>query len=176
MAIRSKKTSNGSKRAPAPKTKAGRATLARLGRTKRAVQLTQAAAQTIAHRSSMMGREMISPTGSANPEFARMGLEKIFAAGEAQVAMLKRLTASHGIWTSFWFQQAQRGVTLLPQLALSGTPTRMAETIHRAGSMMVADYTALWAKAVTLTEVVADAGARPIYRAAAANARRLGAA
>lgn len=156
-----------------PVTKAGRAVRAKLSRAKRTYDMASASAETIGYRSAMIGRELASPTGFADPEFATMGHEKVLAAGEAATAMLRRLGSGHRIWTDFWFQQMQRTLAVLPQLATSGSPARALQVASVSAGTLMSDYFALWTKATSLSEAVADAGARPIHRTVMANAKRL---
>ncbi len=157
-----------------PTTTAGRALRGKLARAKRAADIANVSAQTIAHRGVMIGRELAAPTGFADPEFARMGREKVLAAGEAGNAMLWRFAGGHRVWTDFWFQQLRRSFSVLPQIAASRSPVHLAQIVAHSGGTLMSDCFALWAKAANLSEAVADAGARPIHRVAAANARRLG--
>lgn len=155
-------------------TKAGRALRGKLVRAKRAYELANASAATIAHRGGMIGRELAAPTGFADPEFARMGQEKVLAAGQATAAMLQRFAGGHSIWTDFWFQQLRRSLSVLPRLAASRSPLHLAQIAALSGGTLMSDCFALWARTAELSEAVADAGARPVHRVAAANARRLG--
>lgn len=168
-----RKASGKAARAKAPTTKAGRALRTKLGRARRTYDMADASARTIAHRGAMIGRELVAPTGFADPEFARMGHEKVQAAGEAATAMLRRCASGHRMWTDFWFQQMRRSIAVLPQIAASRSPTHLAQIAATSGGALLSDCFALWAKAADLSEAVADAGARPIHRAATANARRL---
>ncbi len=151
-------------------------TRTRLSRAKRSADLATASAATIAHRGVMIGRELVAPTGFADPEFALMAREKVLAAGQATNAMLRRCAGSHRIWTDFWFQQVSRALAVLPQVAASRSPAQLARIAVASGGVLMSDCFALWAKTADLTETVADAGARPFHRAATANARRLGTA
>lgn len=161
-------------KAKVPATKAGRALRGKLVRAKRAYDLAHASVATIAHRGAMIGRELAAPTGFADPEFARMGQEKVMAAGQAANAMLQRFAGGHSIWTDFWFQQLRRSLSVLPQIAASRSPVHLAQIAAHSGGTLMSDCFALWARTAELSEAVADAGARPVHRVAAANARRLG--
>lgn len=160
----------------APTAKGARALRTRLTRAKRAYDAAHASAKTIAHRSAMIGRELAAPTGFADPEFALMSREKMLAAGLAANAMLLRFAGGRRIWTDFWFQQLRRSLAVLPQIAASRSPAHLAQVAVASGGTLMSDCFALWLKTTDLTEAVADAGARPIHRAATANARRLGTA
>jgi hypothetical protein len=147
-----------------PTTKAGRKLRTRVKRAERVVRLGQDSAQTIAQRGLMMSRAVTQPDGFDNPEFSRMVTEKVFAGGLAQLAMAQRLMAGQGIWTAFWFQQMTRAMQSYASGKSSG----------HLFAQWVSDCSDLWMKSVALMETAMDAGARPIHRVAAANARRLG--
>jgi len=178
------KSGRAAKRVAAPKskapklklqaTKAGRALRGKLARARRAHELANASAATIAHRGVMIGRELATPTGFADPEFARMGQEKVLAAGLAATAMLQRFAGGHRIWTDFWLQQLRRSFSVLPQIAASRSPVHLAQIAALSGGALMSDCVALWARTAELSQAAADAAARPVHRVAVANARRLG--
>lgn len=153
--------------------RAHRATRTRLTRSKRAYDMATASAETIGYRSAMIGRELASPTGFADPEFAAMGHEKVLAAGAAAAAMLQRLGGGHRIWADFWFQQMRRSIAVLPQLAGSRSPVQTLQIASISMGVALSDCFALWTKATNFSETILDAGAKPIHRVVTGNAKRL---
>lgn len=168
------KRGSGKRAGKAPSTKAGRGLRTRLARARRTQELAAASAETIAHRALRIGRALAAPHGLADPELTRMGHEKLHAGGEAAAAVALRLASGHRLWTDFWFQQGRRGLAVLPRIAASRSPLEMAQICSVSGAMLLADCLGFWARAAGLAESAVDAGARPIHRIAAANARRLG--
>ena len=154
-------------------TKATRTLRKKLARAKVAYDVTTASAETIGHRTAMIGRAMTRPGGLSNPEFTTMGHEKLLAAGQAASAMMRQMGGAQRIWTDFWFQQMQRTCAMLPALAGSRTPTRLVQVATGSAGAWMADCTALWAKTIELAEAVGDAGAKPIHRTVVSNAKRL---
>jgi hypothetical protein len=153
--------------------RAQRAARTRLTRGKRAYDMASASAEMIGYRSAMIGRELASPTGFADPEFAAMGHEKVLAAGQAAAAMLQRLGGSQRIWADFWFQQMRRSITLLPLLAASRSPVQTLQIASVSFGTALSDSFALWTKVTNFSETVLDAGARPFHRVVTGNAKRL---
>jgi hypothetical protein len=159
---------------PLPTTaKATRVLRKRLSQAKVAYDVTTASAETIGHRGAMIGRAMSSPGGFSNPELATMGNEKLLVGGQAAMAMMRRMGGAHRLWTDFWFQQMQRTCAVLPQLAGSRTPARLIQVATASAGTLMSDYMAFWMKAGSFSEAIADAGAKPIHRAAVGNAKRL---
>ncbi len=157
----------------------GRKLRARIARARRAHELAAAAAETIAHRSARMAGALVDPRGRTNtsgladPEFRRMGAEKLQAGAASARAMALRLAAGQHLWRDFWLLQFRRGSALLPRIAANPSPLDMARLGAESGGLLLADCLGFWAKAAALGEAVADAGARPIHRTATANAHRL---
>ena len=154
--------------------KATRTIRKKLSQAKVAHDVTTGSAETIAHRTALIGRAMADPAGLSNPEFATMSHEKIFAGSLAAMAMMRRMGGAHRIWTDFWFQQMQRTWTVLPQLAGSQTPARVIQVATASAGTLMSDWMVFWMKATRVSESIADAGAKPIHRAVVGNAKRLG--
>jgi hypothetical protein len=156
-----------------PAAKATRTLRKKLARAKVAYDVTTASAETIGHRTAMIGRAMTSRAELSNPEFATMSREKLLAAGQAAAAMMQQMGGAQRIWTDFWFRQMQRTCAVLPALAGSRTPARLIQVATGSAGAWMADCTAFWTKTVELAEAVADAGAKPIHRTVVRNAKRL---
>ena len=154
--------------------KATRTLRKKLSQAKVAYDVTTASAETIAHRTALIGRAMADPAGLSNPEFSTMSHEKLLVGSQAAMAMMRRMGGAHRIWTDFWFQQMQRTWTVLPQLAGSQTPARAIQVATVSAGTLMSDWMVFWMKATSASEAMADAGAKPIHRAVVSNAKRLG--
>jgi len=161
------------KKTSSTRAKATRTLRKKLSQAKVAYDVTTASAETIAHRTALIGRTMADPAVLSNPEFATMGHEKLLAGSQAAMAMIRRMGGAHRIWSDFWFQQMQRSYTVLPQFAGSRTPMRLMQVATDSAGTLISDCMAFWMKATTLSEAMADAGAKPIHCAVVSNAKRL---
>jgi hypothetical protein len=138
-----------------------------------AYDTTTASAQTIGHRSRLIGLAMMNPAGLCHPEFSTMCSEKLVAANQAAIAMAQRSGGIQRAWTEFWFQQMQRSWTAAPQFAGSITAGRFMQTAAISAGTLLSDWMALGAKIANVSEGMADAAAKPVRRTAVNNARRL---
>ena len=156
-----------------PAAKAARMLRKKVSQTKVAYDVATASAETIGHRTAMMGRAMIDPSLLSNPEFATMGREKLMVSGKAAMAMMRQGVGAHRVWSDYWFQQMQRSWTLLPQLAASRTPSRFMQVATDTVGTSIADFMMVCMKATNFSEAIVDAGAKPIHRAVVGNSKRL---
>jgi len=145
----------------------------RLAQAKVAYDTTTASAQTIGHRTHLMGQAMMNPAGLCNPEFSTMCSEKLVVAHRAVAAMVGQSSGIHRAWTEFWVQQMQRSWAAVPQFAGSSTPGRFMQAAAISAGTLLSDWMALGAKIANVSEAMADAAARPVRRAAVNNANRL---
>lgn len=122
-------------------------------RARDAMLLTQAAAETIGHRGTLIHAAFASPAAWANPELSRMVYEKVFAANAAGWAMSRHAFVLQRLCIESAFQMTRSFLHASP-LWFGASP----DLLLRMGDAMAA---------------AADAGARPIRRVARANARRL---
>ena len=160
-------------RHPAAADKSIRAIRRRLAQAKVAYDTTTASAQTIGHRTHLMGQAMMNPAGLCNPEFSTMCSEKLVVAHRAVAAMVGQSGGIQRAWTAFWFQQMQRSWAAAPQLADSMTPGRFMHAAAISAGTLLSDWMALGATIAKVSEAMADAAAKPVRRAAVNNARRL---
>ena len=158
---------------PMPAARATRMLRKKASQTKVAYDVATAAAETIGHRTTMMGRTMIDPSTLSNPEFATMASEKVMVGGKAAITMMHQAVGAHRVWSDYWFQQLQRSLVVIPQLASSRTPTRLMQVAANSAGTSVADFFAFCMKATNFSEAIVDAGAKPIHRAVVANSKRL---
>lgn len=150
--------------------KAARTMRGKFSQAKVVHDVATASAETIAHRTAMIGREWANPS---HPEIATMTLEKVAVAGQVATAMMRQLGSGQRLWTDFWFQQMQRSLAILPQLAARPSPVRMVQIAANSAGDMMSDWTSFWFKAANFTDAAVNAGAKPIHRAVLANAKRL---
>ena len=153
--------------------KTARTMRGKLSQAKVAHEVATASAETIAYRAAMIGKEWANPTGLLHPEIATMTVEKAVVAGQVATAMLGRFGTGQRLWTDFWFQQMQRSLAMLPQLAASPSPARMMQITATSAGTMMSDWTSLWFKAGNFADMAAHVGANPIHRTVLANAKRL---
>lgn len=144
----------------------------RLDQAKVAYDTTNASAQTIGHRTHLMGQAMMSPAGLCNPEFSTMCSEKLVVAHRAVAAMVGQSGGIHRAWTEFWFQQMQRSWAAAPQFA-GLTPGRFMQAAAISAGTLLSDWMALGATIAKASEAMADAAAKPVRRVAVSNAKRL---
>jgi hypothetical protein len=145
----------------------------KLSQAKVARDTATATAETIAYRAAMIGRELANPAGLSHPEIATMTFEKVVVAGQVATAMLRQLGTGQRLWTDFWFQQMQRSLAALPQMAAIPSSARAMQIAAASAGTMMADWTSFWFKAAAFTDAAANAGTKPVHRAVMANAKRL---
>jgi hypothetical protein len=145
----------------------------RLAQAKVAYDTTTASAQTIGHRSHLIGLAMMNPAGLCNPELSTMCSEKLIVANQAVAAMARQSGGIQRIWTEFWFQQMQRCWAAAPQFVGSLTPGRFVQAAAISTGTVLSDWMALGATIAKVSEAMAGAAAKPVRRAAVGNAKRL---
>ena len=145
----------------------------RLAQAKVAYDTTAASAQTIGHRTSLIGRAMTNPAELGNPEFSTMCTEKLVVANQAVAAMVGQSGGMQRAWSEFWFQQMRRSWAAAPQLIGSVTPGRFLQVAATSAGTLLSDWMALGASIAKVSEAMADAAAKPVRRVAVGNAKRL---
>lgn len=145
----------------------------RLAQAKVAYDTTTASAQTIGHRTSLIGRAMANPAALSNPEFSTMYTEKLAVANQAVAAMVGQSGGMQRAWSEFWFQQMRRSWAAAPQFIGSVTPGRFMQVAANSAGTLLSDWMALGASIAKVSETMADAAAKPVRRAAVSNAKRL---
>lgn len=145
----------------------------RLAQAKVAYDTTAASAQTIGHRTSLIGRAMMTPGQLGNPEFSTMCTEKLAVANQAVAAMVGQSGGIQRAWSEFWLQQMQRSWAAAPHFIGSVTPGRFMQVAANSAGTLLSDWMALGASIAKVSEAMADAAAKPVRRAAVGNAKRL---
>ncbi|MFD1623287.1 phasin family protein [Azospirillum griseum] len=143
--------------------------------TRRSGEMGVAAAQTIGYRSAMMAAALASPTGFANPEFIRMGAEKVEATVEAMQGVTHGLTELGSTWVALLTGQTQAAVQALSDLAQCRTPADWAEVQRRTIAHMMDSGVHAALRTAEAAAAISAASLKPLHRKARANARRLAA-
>lgn len=142
-------------------------TLARTG--VRGGEMGLAAAQTIGYRTAMLAAAMQDPSKLANPEFIRMGSEKVEAVVEAVQEMAEGVAELHHAWYAFWAGQARIAAGLMGGLGAVRSP---GEVVGLFEDSMNAGINAGLCFAESAASL-AGAGLGPFHTKTRANARRL---
>lgn len=132
-----------------------------------------AAAQTIGYRTAMMAAAMGNPIDFANPEFVRMGSEKVEAMVEATHAVAMGIGEFQHSWMALMQSQLQTAMYIVGGLGECRSPADFMELQRRT---LTESVEAGIHAAIHLAESAAaltQAGMTPAYRTVRANARRL---
>lgn len=140
----------------------------------RSGEMGMAAAQTIGYRTAMMAAALGNPIDLANPEFVRMGSEKVEAAVESVHALAKGVGEFVQAWTTLMGGQFHATMTTLTGLGQCRTPSDFFVLQHR--SVQESVEASLHAGFYLMESVsnLTSAGLAPVHRTVRANARRLG--
>ena len=132
-----------------------------------------ASAQVIAHRTGRIAQAGHAPGLRDRREFARMGLEKVEAAGESLWAIGQHLTAAHAkLAMRTWTDMAAAGNAWLGLVGSRTLPQWMAGHASMARTLSQSARSATQLSDATAR--MASKGLKPIHARATANARRLG--
>lgn len=132
-----------------------------------------AAAQTIGYRTAMMAAATANPIDFANPEFVRMGAEKVEALLEAGHAVAKGIGEMQLAWMTLMQGQARAAMTLAGGLGQIRGPMDVAALQQRAVTETVEAGINATLYLVESAAALTRAGMTPAYRKVRANARRL---
>ncbi|MBP2303099.1 phasin family protein [Azospirillum picis] len=132
-----------------------------------------AAAQTIGYRTAMMAAAMSNPIDFANPEFIRMGSEKVEAAVEAFHAVATGIGEFGQAWFTMVTKQTQAAAVTIGGLATCKNPVEIVDVQQRllADAMDAGIHANL--RLIEATAALTAASLMPAYRKVRANARRL---
>jgi len=136
-------------------------------------ELGVAAARTIGFRTAMMADTLQDPASLADPEFVRMGAEKVEAAAEAATAMAVGMAELQHAWMALLSGPAQAATLAMTSMGTCRSPMDLLsiqqrwweESLHAGmnASLHFAESAAS----------LASAGLPAFHRRASANARRL---
>lgn len=138
-------------------------------------EMTFAAQQTIALRLARLTEAAIDPAALADPEFRRMGWEKLEAAAAAGTAIAEGLqVVRDGFWDWTTRQTAATEEAMLT-LMFARHPRDVARAQHRYAEASLDAAETAAARLAIATGRLAGLGLGPYHKAASANARRLAA-
>lgn len=132
-----------------------------------------AAAQTIGYRTAMMAAAMGNPVDLANPEFVRMGSEKVEAAVEAVHAVAKGMEELYHAWVALSTGQSQAALAMLGGLGTVRTPADLLMLQSRSVTEAMDAGIHASLRFVEAASALTTAGLNPAYRKVRANAKRL---
>ncbi|MBP2229271.1 hypothetical protein J2847_002565 [Azospirillum agricola] len=139
----------------------------------RSGEMGVAAAQTIGYRTAMMAAAIGNPIDFANPEFIRMGSEKVEASVEAFHAVATGLGEFSNAWMTMLAKQAQAATAVFGGLSACRSPADLAGIQQRAIAEAVDAGIHASLRLVEAAATLTAAGINPAYRKVRANARRL---
>jgi hypothetical protein len=131
-----------------------------------------ASVQTIGYRTAMMAAAFGNPIAMANPEFVRMGSEKVEAAMEASQAMAKGLSELGRAWVALLSGQSNLAAFTMG-LGTCRTPVELMTLQQHAMKEAVDASLGAGLRLVEAYSAIASAGLAPVHRTVSANARRL---
>lgn len=139
----------------------------------RSGEMGVAAAQTIGYRTAMMAAAMGNPVDFANPEFVRMGSEKVEASVEAFHAVATGIGEFTNAWMAMVAKQTQAASLVFGGLSACRSPADLANIQQKvfAEAMDAGIHASL--RFVEAAAALTSAGINPAYRTVRANARRL---
>lgn len=139
----------------------------------RSGEMGVAAAQTIGYRTAMMAAAMGNPVDFANPEFIRMGSEKVEASVEAFHAVATGLGEFTSAWMAMVSKQTQAATLVFGGLSACRSPADLATIQQRAFAEAVDAGIHASLRFVEAAAALTAAGMNPAYRKVRANAKRL---
>jgi hypothetical protein len=136
-------------------------------------EMFTASAQVIAHRTGRMARAGHAPNPRDRREFARMGLEKVEAAGESLWAMGQHLSAANAqLAMRAWRDMSSASHAWMGLAGSRTLPQWMAGQATLARSLSQSAHSA--SRLSDAAARMASKGLKPIHARATANAKRLG--
>lgn len=136
-------------------------------------EMAAAAQTTIALRVIRMGGILSDPKTVNDPEFRRMGNEKVVAASQAAFALAEGCqVVADGVWT--WASmQAKAWEKMTMDLTLARDPAKMLEAQSRFIEQSLDAAEQACSHIAVASSRLAGLGLAPIHKATRANARRL---
>lgn len=139
----------------------------------RSSEMGVAAAQTIGYRTAMMTAALANPIDFANPEFIRMGSEKVEAAVEAFHAVATGIGEFGQAWITMITKQTQAAAATIGGLATCKNPVEIVDVQQRLLADAVDAGIHANLRMIEATAALAAASMNPAYHKVRANARRL---
>jgi hypothetical protein len=135
--------------------------------------LALASGETILRRTAKMNRAIQTGEGLHDPEFTRMGSEKLAVLLESWRAMGLKLPAMNRMLLQHWGSQMRHVMSSAFAMAACRSPIAAAAIGYTAGTAMMGNIAALNLALIRSGQGLSQAAGAPALRVATANARRL---
>lgn len=136
-------------------------------------ELGVAAARTIGFRTAMLAGTLTDPLSATDPEFLRMGAEKVEAAAEAATALAVGVAGLQHAWLSLFTGPVRATTHAMASLGACRSPIDLLGVQQRWWEESVSAGISAGMHIVEQTASLAGAGLPAFHRRASANARRL---
>ena len=136
-------------------------------------ELSVAAARTIGFRTAMMAETLTDPLSVTDPEFVRMGAEKVEAVAEATTAMAVGVAELQHAWMALFTGPVQATTLAMTSLGTCRSPLDLVDIQRRWWEESMAAGMNAGMHFVESAASLASAGLPAFHRRASANARRL---
>jgi hypothetical protein len=140
---------------------------------RQARELAIASGETILRRTARMNRAVQTGEGLNDPEFARMGSEKLTVLLDSGRAMGRKLPAMNQLLLKHWGSHIQHVMSSAFAMAACRSPIAAAAIAHRATASMIGDIASLNLALLRFGQGFTQVASAPALRVATANARRL---
>jgi len=132
-----------------------------------------AAARTIGFRTAMLAETLTDPMSITDPEFVRMGAEKVEAVAEATTAMAVGVAELQHAWMALFTGPVQATTLAMTSLGTCRSPMDLVSIQQRWWEESMAAGMNASMHFVESAASLASAGLPAFHRRASANARRL---
>ncbi|MGQ9366258.1 phasin family protein [Azospirillum sp. ST 5-10] len=136
-------------------------------------ELGVAAARTIGYRTAMLAGAMQDPQALVDPEFVRMGAEKVEAAAESATALAAGIADLQDAWMALLTGPAQAAALAVGGVGACRTPFDLLDVQRRWMEESIASGMAAGLRFAEAAAALGGAALAPMHRRASANARRL---
>lgn len=136
-------------------------------------ELGVAAARTIGYRTAMMAGALHDPRALTDPEFVRMGAEKVEAAAESATALAVGIADLQEAWIALMTGPVQAAALALGGIGVCRTPMDLMDLQRRWVQDSVTAGMAAGMRFAESAAALGGAALAPMHRKASANARRL---
>ncbi|HYD31203.1 MAG TPA: phasin family protein [Azospirillaceae bacterium] len=136
-------------------------------------ELSVAAARTIGFRTAMMAETLTDPLSVTDPEFMRMGAEKVEAVAEATTAMAVGVAELQHAWMALFTGPVQAATLAMAGVGTCRSPFDLVDVQRRWWEESLSAGMNAGMHFVESAASLAGAGLPAFHRRASANARRL---
>ncbi len=137
-------------------------------------ELAVASGDTILRRTALLEKAIRSGKGLNDPEFVRIGSEKLEALSESFAAAAPKVAALNPLMARYWGSLTQRSITSAFALSRCRSPGEAAAVSFGVTTAMMADGAAFGLGLIRWNQQLLQAATAPVHRVAKDNARRLG--